>query len=138
MALSYISADGIVEITIENTTTKGLLLPLGQLGAQDPFSLILTWDDKREFAIFTGGPSATPGRFYPFVVPLLPGSRYVVRRPSFQYRLASKNESLGKALLRHPALRVDLVTESAPRSIDCFPASSFWTGTLVSNSVRVE
>jgi hypothetical protein len=134
MALSYDVADGVLEITIENTNGTGLLLPLGQLGGQDPFVLVVTTaGSKGEAGIFVGDPGVAPGRSYPFVVPLLPGSRYVVRRPAYQYRIASANESLGKFAGRHLSLRVELVSNPDRLNINCFPSGNVWTGTLISN-----
>ena len=137
MALSYLPTEGVIEIGIENLTTQVLLLPLGYLGGEDRLKLIAATGQKTEIAIFTNASGVAPGRAYPFVVPLLPGSRYVVRRPTYQYWISSINESLGKFMLRHPSLHAELFADTAHLNLDCFSVRNIWTGTLISNSVQL-
>jgi hypothetical protein len=106
MALAYLPAEGLLEIAIENTTTRERLLPLGYLGGEERLKLIVGGTGgTREIAIFTGGSGPAPGRAYPFAVPLLPGSRYVVRHPTHQYWISSAKESLGKSCFDFPPYR---------------------------------
>ena len=141
MALSYIASDGIIEITFENTTDRELFLPLGYLGTgADPLRLVATAGKNTEQVTFTGtsGLGLPPDQQYPMLVPLLPGSRYVVRRPTFRYYVSSARESLGKYMLRHPSLHAVLHPAPASPKLNCFPARYIWSGTLISNVLEIK
>ena len=160
MALSYSEADGMVEITFENTAERAWLLPLGYLGIDSGgLRLIVPAESGDEVAIFTGDAGVAPGSFYAYrdppkgtrrlpppppevtryavLVPLLPRSRYVIRRPTYSYRVFSAGESLGRYLLRHPQVRAEYTADVEPayRNARCFLTERVWTGKIVSNTL---
>jgi hypothetical protein len=137
IALAYLPEDGIVEVTIENTGKRGFLLPLGSLGSEY-VRLIVSTPGRSEAAVFTGASGVVPGKSFRAVVPLEPGARYVVRRPSYDYRIASTNESLGQFMRRHPSLHAELANYTGQLNIECYPLSNIWTGALISNTVQVK
>ena len=142
----------VVEITIENTGDQTTVVQIGWFGeTKAGLTLQAGSDAGSEWVDFMGeGGVASSGRC-PFLVPLLAGSRYQIRRSTGTYVMSKLHVSLGKFLLGPGPrwLRANLragassdpllpTTTQDPRRQGCVDERLMWRGTLSSNTLRFE
>jgi hypothetical protein len=137
----------VVEVTIENVGDRTLVVQIGRFGDTRRLALQAGSDAGDRWAGYARegvGPSSP----IPFLVPLLPGSRYQIRRPTGDYVITNPSVTLGKFLLGPGPhwLRADLRVGGPPNSLvpeqEQPPPKGYvdenllWQGTLSSNIVR--
>jgi hypothetical protein len=141
----------VVEITIENVGNRTLVVQIGRFGDTRRLALQAGSDAGAHWVGYVGfgeGISASPQQ-PPFLVPLLPGSRYQIRRPTGDYVMTKPPVTLGKFLLGPGPhwLRTDLRVGGKPDPLFPIPEEPLpkgyvdedrlWQGTLSSNVLRL-
>jgi hypothetical protein len=142
----------VVEVTIENVGNRTLVVQIGRFGDTRRLALQAGSDAGAQWAGYAGfgeGVSGSPQQ-PPFLVPLPPGSRYQIRRPTGDYVMTNPPVTLGKFLLGPGPhwLRADLRVGGKPDPLfpglameqplpkGCVAGSMLWQGTLSSNILR--
>ena len=142
----------VVELTIENTGDRVSVIQIGWFGETES-RLTLHAGSSAGQVLVTYTRDGFAKVRCPFIVPLLAGARYQVRRPTGDYRVPKLNVSLGKFLLDpgprwlRAALQVGETAEplipmgrsgmpEAPIQ-NCIDQNRIWQGTLTSNTLRL-
>ncbi len=131
-----------LEWVIENTTPQEwFYLPLGTVGVgAESVRLIVSLPDGTERTATYPG-SVVAGQLDPMIVPLLPESSYSSRTPISRWLYYAPDlHRLDELLSQSAALRTELNIDKYVRGFylgNCYHARIFWTGTLVSNTLRL-
>jgi hypothetical protein len=131
-----------LEATIENTTSKEILIVLGHVAFRfaEVVHVIVKSPHGSETAAFyldSGGGLAR--RLMPMVLPLLPKSSYSIRTLLAGWGYYSPTLlRLEELLSQKSSLRMELINTGEERvrfgvSVDCYGSRPFWNGRLVSN-----
>lgn len=155
MALALVNAGygapQVVEITIENIGDRTSVVQIGSMSDTRGLTLQAGSDAGAEWVDYTlGGQGVGLSSPIPFLVPLLPGSRYQIRRQTGDYWMPTSRVSLGRFLLGPGPhwVRADLRAGGKPDSPfptpvvqppppkGCVDEDKLWEGTLSSNTLR--
>ena len=142
----------VLEITIENAGGRTSVIQIGWFGETESRLTLHAGSSTGQVVVAYTREGLSKARC-PFIVPLLAGARYQVRRPTGDYMVPKLNVSLGKFLLDPgPSwLRATLqVGETAEPLIpmgrsgmpeapiqSCIDQRGVWQGTLASNTLRL-
>ena len=141
----------VVEVTIENVGDRTSVVQIGWMSDTRGLTLQAGSDAGAAWVEYLrGGLGVGPSSPIPFLVPLLPGSRYQIRRQTGDYWMPTSSVSLGRFLLgpgshwllaglraggKPDSLIPGLVMEQ-PLPKGCVDENLLWQGTLSSNTLR--